>query len=92
MNDSDIDALGVRVIDSLCADLAPSLNDTEEDDGLLTMEESDPRVEGEELAVEFRNGDRLHPSSKGRDNRVVLEVESSKNMRCDLAIRERSFA
>ena len=28
MNDSDIDALGVRVLDTFCADLAPSLPET----------------------------------------------------------------
>ena len=32
MNDSDIDALGVRVLDSFCADLAPSHPETEEDE------------------------------------------------------------
>ena len=31
MNDFDIDALGVRVLDSFCADLAPSLRESEED-------------------------------------------------------------
>ena len=32
MNDSDIDALGVRVLDNFCADLAPSLPESEEED------------------------------------------------------------
>ena len=31
MNDSDIDALGVRVLDNFCADLAPSLPESEEE-------------------------------------------------------------
>ena len=31
MNDSEIDALGVRVLDGLCADLDPALPETEED-------------------------------------------------------------
>ena len=31
MNDDEIDALGVRVLDSLCADLAPTNHDAEED-------------------------------------------------------------
>ena len=32
MNDSDIDALGVRVLDNFCADLAPSLHESEGED------------------------------------------------------------
>ena len=32
MNDAEIDALGVRVLDNLCADLAPSNNESEDDD------------------------------------------------------------
>ena len=32
MNDSDIDALGVRVLDNFCADLAPPLPEPEEED------------------------------------------------------------
>ena len=32
MNDDEIDALGVRVLDNLCADLAPPNHDSEEDD------------------------------------------------------------
>ena len=32
MNDSDVDALGVNVLDSFCADLAPSPLETEEDE------------------------------------------------------------
>ena len=32
MNDSDIDALGVGVLDRFCADLAPSHPETEEDE------------------------------------------------------------
>ena len=32
MNDSDIDALGVRVLDNFCADLAPSFHESEEED------------------------------------------------------------
>ena len=35
MNDDEIDALGVRVLDNLCADLAPSNNESEDDDMLL---------------------------------------------------------
>ena len=31
MNESEIDALGVRVLDGLCADLDPALHETEED-------------------------------------------------------------
>ena len=41
MNDSDIDALGVRVLDSFCADLAPSLPETEED-GSISLRDSTP--------------------------------------------------
>ena len=48
MNDSDIDALGVRVLDSFCVDLAPSITETEEEDGLLPLEERAP-VEGQEV-------------------------------------------
>ena len=32
MNDDEIDALGVRVLDNLCADLAPSNHESEDDD------------------------------------------------------------
>ena len=32
MNDEEIDALGVRVLDNLCADLAPSNHESEDDD------------------------------------------------------------
>ena len=32
MNDADIDALGVRVLDNFCAVLAPSLPESEEED------------------------------------------------------------
>ena len=32
MNDSDIDALGVRVLDIFCADLAPTFREPEEED------------------------------------------------------------
>ena len=35
MNDDEIDALGVRVLDNLCADLAPPNHDSEEDDAPL---------------------------------------------------------
>ena len=32
MNDAEIDALGVRVLDNFCVDLAPSLPESEEED------------------------------------------------------------
>ena len=32
MNDEEIDALGVRVLDNLCADLAPPNHESEDDD------------------------------------------------------------
>ena len=42
MNDGEIDALGVRALDSFCADLAPSLPETEEDDGSISLRDSTP--------------------------------------------------
>ena len=39
MNDSDIDALGVRVLDNFCADLAPSsIPESEEEDDTFEAE------------------------------------------------------
>ena len=32
MNDAEIDALGVRVLDNLCADLAPSTTESDEEE------------------------------------------------------------
>ena len=37
MNDSDVDALGFRVLDSFCADLAPTLPEIEEDEDVGNM-------------------------------------------------------
>ena len=36
LNDSEIDALGVRVLDSFCADLAPSPPEIEEDECFIS--------------------------------------------------------
>ena len=35
MNDAEIDALGVRVLDNFCADLAPSTIESEEEEVIL---------------------------------------------------------
>ena len=64
MNNSDIDALGVRVLDSLCADLAHPLNETEADDGLLPLEESATVEELEVRAAELGCEDRIEEDNK----------------------------
>ena len=53
MNDSEIDALGVRVLDGLCADLDPALPETEEDEG-CTNPETSLHVD-ESLVIEAEN-------------------------------------
>ena len=55
MNDSDIDALGVRVLDNFCADLAPSLPETEEEDDTFEAEVVRSTEPGCEDRVEDQN-------------------------------------
>ncbi|XBI06059.1 hypothetical protein VPH35_134124 [Triticum aestivum] len=55
MNDSDIDVLGVMVLDSLCADLAPSLPETEEEDDTFEAEVVRSTEPGCEDMVEDQN-------------------------------------
>ena len=55
MNDSDIDALGVRVLDNFCADLAPSLRETDEEDGPIETQVVRSTEPGCEDRVEDQN-------------------------------------
>ena len=52
MNDAEIDALGVRVLDNLCADLAPSNPESEEEDATLEEDIARPTVPGYEDQME----------------------------------------
>jgi hypothetical protein len=60
MNDAEIDALGVRVLDNLCADLAPSTPESEEEDA--TLEEAIARPT--ETGYEDRMEDQSRPKRK----------------------------
>ena len=68
MNDSDIDALGVRVLDSFCADLAPSLPETDEDEGYSSPRDSTlvgvQEVRSTEPGCEDRVEDQNKPKRK----------------------------
>ncbi|XP_044400833.1 uncharacterized protein [Triticum aestivum] len=68
MNDSDIDALGVRALDSFCADLAPSLPETEEDEGFGSPKASIhvdiSEVNSSEPGLEDRREDQNKPKRK----------------------------
>ena len=68
MNDSDIDALGVRVLDNFCADLAPSLPETEEEDGSMPRKDNSPieaqAVRSTEPGCEDRVEDQNKPKRK----------------------------
>ena len=46
MNDSEIDALGVRVLHNFCHDLAPPLQEPEEEDENIGLEVDNPAVMG----------------------------------------------
>ena len=52
MNDAEIDALGVRVLDSFCADLAPSTLESEEEDVILEDAVARPTEPGYEDRME----------------------------------------
>ena len=58
MNESEIDALGVRVLDGLCADLDPALPETEEEEGYAYPETSNHVDESLVIAAEPECGDR----------------------------------
>ena len=60
VNESDIYALGVRVFDSLCADLAPSLPETEDDEGLDSPRNSLHVDVPEVMSTESSKSDRSH--------------------------------
>ena len=59
MNDSDIAQLGVRVLDTLCADIAPPPPATEEENDSLTIGDREP--------IEDHSGS---PTDTGCENRV----------------------
>ena len=40
------------------------------------------------MTVEFRDNNRLHPGGQCGDHWIILEIESSEDMRCDLTIGE----
>lgn len=48
MNDAEIDALGVRVLDNLCADLAPSTNESDEEEVSVEVVVNQPPEPGYE--------------------------------------------
>ena len=48
MNEAEIEALGVRVLDNLCADLAPSCNEPDEEDANVEVEVLQPPLPGYE--------------------------------------------
>ena len=56
MNDSEIHALGVRVLDGFCTDLAPSLPEQEEENESVEMDVVGPPVAGSEDRVDARTG------------------------------------
>ena len=58
-NDSEIDALGVRVLDGLCADLDPAVQETEEEDEYPFPDTTNLEVES--LAIEAHS-ERAEPS------------------------------
>ena len=58
MNDSEIDALGVRMLDNFCDDLAPPLQEPEEEDEEVGLEEVRSPVTG--------SVDRVGPTSPKR--------------------------
>ena len=60
MNNSDIDALGVRVLDNFCADLAPSLPESEEEDDTFEV----VVVRSTEPGCEDRQEDQNKPKRK----------------------------
>ena len=60
MNDSDIDALGVRVLDNFCMDLAPSHPEIEEED----VPVEDEVVRSTEPGCEDRMEDQNKPKRK----------------------------
>ena len=68
MNDAEIDALGGRALDSFCADLAPSLPETEEVEGVGSPTASShvdiPEVTSPEPVSEDRREDQNKPKRK----------------------------
>ena len=65
MNESEIDALGVRVLDGLCADLDPAVPETEEEEGYAYPEISNHVDESLVIAAEpecgVRSDDHTEP-------------------------------
>ena len=59
MNESEIDALGVRVLDGLCPDLDPAVQETEEEDEYPSPDTTNLEVES--LAIEAHS-ERAKPS------------------------------
>ena len=91
MNDSDIDALGVRALDSLCADLDPSLPETEEEEGFSSPEASnhvdDPEVISSEPGCGDRREDHIKPKRTWKRKvypmsavRRSVRIRTSKNI------------
>ena len=60
VNDSDIDALGVRVLDNFCADLAPSFNESDEEETSVEVVDHQPPQPG----YEDRMVDNVKPKRK----------------------------
>ena len=48
MNNAEIDALGVRVLDNLCADLAPTFNESDEEETSIDVVDHQPPQPGYE--------------------------------------------
>ena len=69
MNDADIDALGVRVLDNFCVDLAPSIPESEEEDATL----EDAVVRSTEPGCEDRVEDQSKPKRKWKRKIYLLQ-------------------
>ena len=55
MNDADIDALGVRVLDNFCADLIPPMPESEEEDDTVVIDVARPAETGCEDRLQSQN-------------------------------------
>ena len=64
MNDSDVDALGVNVLDSFCADLASSLPENEEDEYSTSPSDSIIAESQVEVPTELGCGERVEDQNR----------------------------
>ena len=64
MNDSDLHTLGVNVLDSFCADLAPSLPETKEDEYSTSPRDSSLAASQVDASTELGFEDRVEDQNK----------------------------